>query len=189
MVKKRKKSNAPIISRGELSAGAIVLHELARTGAATFRQLTHSALARTRGSHLSENSYYTALARLRKRKLIDKGGYGYALTPRGEWSAIKAYVAWASSKQHRIIRRWDGKWRIVLFDFPERKRVYRDYVRNVLKRHGFREFQRSTWIHPHKIPVHIERLFKDERIQKNVRVITGQDINYDKDLRRKFKLT
>lgn len=189
MARKRKKGNAPIINRGEMSAGSIILHELARTGAATFRQLTHSTLARTLGSHLNENSYYTALARLKRRKMIDKGGYGYALTPAGEWTAIKAFVQRAALKTLERSGRWDGKWRIVLFDFPERKRAYRDYVRTVLRKHGFQEFQRSTWIHPYKMPAHLTRLFKDQRIEKHVRIITGNDINYDKDLRRKFKLS
>lgn len=188
MTQKKKNTKAPLIRRGEMSAGAIVLHELARTGASTFKQVTHSTLARSCGSHLNENSYYTALARLRRRKMIDKGGYGYALTPKGEWSAVKAYVQRASTKDIQKSGRWDGKWRMILFDFPERKRPYRDYVRTILKKHGFKEFQRSTWIHPHKLPIHIDRLFKDERIEKHVRVITSHDINYDKDLRRKFKL-
>jgi len=120
--------------------------------------------------------------------MIDKGGYGYALTPAGEWTAVKAYVQRAATKNDRSPGQWDGKWRIVLFDFSEKRRPYRDYIRTVLRKHGFQEFQRSTWIYPFKLPVHLLRLFKDERMEKNVRVITTHDINYDKDIRRKFKL-
>ena len=182
------KTTSLTASRNVMSAGSIILHELARTGASTFRQLSHSSLARTHGKHLNENSYYTALTRLKKRKMIDKGGYGYALTPRGEWSAVKAYVARAAIMSDKTTGRWDGKWRVVLFDFPEKKRVFRDYVRGVLKKQGFKEFQRSTWIYPYRIPKYLERLFKDERIQQSIRVITSHDINYDKDLRKKFRL-
>lgn len=171
-----------------MSAGSIILHELARTGAATFRQITRGHLARRQGAHLNENSFYTALARLHKNKMIDKGGYGYALTPRGEWSAMKAAVQYGIANQKLTARSWDGKWRMVLFDFPESKRAYRDYVRGVLKKLGFREFQRSTWIWPHKLPAYLMRLFEDQRISKHVRTVTSQDINYDRDLRRYFKL-
>lgn len=171
-----------------MSAGSIVLHELARVGAANFRHITNGTLARTEGSHLNENSFYTAIARLRRRKMIDKGGYGYALTPRGEWAAMKAAVQRGMNAKRIISSTWDGKWRMILFDFPEKKRSDRDYVRGVLKKTGFKEFQRSTWISPHKIPSYLMKLLKDQRLKDHVRVITTNDINYDKDLRRQFKL-
>lgn len=175
-------------STDAMSAGSIILHELARVGAANFRHITNGTLARTEGSHLNENSFYTAIARLRRRRMIDKGGYGYALTPRGEWAAMKAAVQRGMHTQRLEPGKWDGKWRMILFDFPERKRPDRDYIRGVLKKVGFKEFQRSTWISPHKIPAYLNRLFKDQRLKDHVRVITTQDINYDKDLRRQFKL-
>ena len=45
-------------------------------------------------------------------------------------------------------KRWDGKWRIVLFDIPEPKKKIRDSLRRKLKALGFLEFQKSVFIYP-----------------------------------------
>ena len=173
----------------QMSAGSIALHVLATSGSARFGDIIGSRLAKSAGAHLSENSYYTALARLRRRGMIDKDGYAYALTPKGEWAAMKAHVSRGMSVANEYKGNWDGKWRIVLFDFPESQRQHRDYVRRVLVQHGFRQFQRSMWIWPYRIPEYLRRLFSDPRLSKHVRYVTTQDINYDADLRRRFKLT
>lgn len=43
--------------------------------------------------------------------------------------------------------KWDGKWRIVVFDIPEKKRSARDIFRRKLKELEFVEFQKSVWAH------------------------------------------
>lgn len=120
----------------------------------------------------------------------------YELTPAGEYSALKAVVRKEVTDAERktIIEekmqntRWDGKWRIVLFDVPESKRPIRDYLRGVLKRIGFKEFQRSMWVWPHKLPAFLTKLLSDEQMRKYTRAITTYDIDYDEDLRRSFRL-
>lgn len=93
-----------------------------------------------------------------------------------------------STTQSKPQSPWDGKWRIVLFDIPEAKRPVRDYLRNVLKRHGFVEFQRSMWAWPYRLPAYIVKLLADPQMRKYTRAITTYDIDYDEDLRRQFKL-
>ena len=43
---------------------------------------------------------------------------------------------------------WDGKWRIVLFDVPETKKLAREALRRKLKELGFYQFQKSAFIYP-----------------------------------------
>lgn len=43
---------------------------------------------------------------------------------------------------------WDKKWRIVIFDIPEKKKVAREALRNKLKDLGFVKLQDSAWITP-----------------------------------------
>ncbi|MEK9208742.1 MAG: hypothetical protein AAB910_01550, partial [Patescibacteria group bacterium] len=69
------------------------------------------------------------------------------------------------------------------------KRPIRDYLRGVLKRLGFREFQRSMWVWPHKLPPFLKRLLADPQMRKYIRAITTYDIDYDEDLRRNFRLS
>ena len=44
--------------------------------------------------------------------------------------------------------RWDGKWRFLLFDIPEKRRALRDIFRERLKTLGFFQFQKSVWLFP-----------------------------------------
>lgn len=43
---------------------------------------------------------------------------------------------------------WDGKWRVVFFDIPEKRRRTRDMIRCKLKELEFYEYQKSVFIHP-----------------------------------------
>ncbi|MDP2655573.1 MAG: hypothetical protein Q8P17_03510 [bacterium] len=45
--------------------------------------------------------------------------------------------------------RWDGKWRLVMFDVPERRKKVRDTLRMLLRSAGFVHFQDSAWIQPY----------------------------------------
>lgn len=40
---------------------------------------------------------------------------------------------------------WDGKWRLVIWDIPEKRRAARDLLRYKLKQLGFKQWQQSVW--------------------------------------------
>lgn len=46
-------------------------------------------------------------------------------------------------------KKWDGVWRMVLFDIPETKRALRKELRKLLRANHFGCFQQSVWISPH----------------------------------------
>lgn len=45
-------------------------------------------------------------------------------------------------------KRWDRRWRVVIFDIPNKYKVAREVLRDALRRMGFRQLQESVWIHP-----------------------------------------
>ena len=47
-------------------------------------------------------------------------------------------------------RKWDGKWRIVFFDIPEKKRKARNALREKLYDLGFCEMQKSVFVSPYE---------------------------------------
>lgn len=47
-----------------------------------------------------------------------------------------------------ILKEWDKKWRLVIFDIPESRRKERVALRKKLKDMGFYQCQKSAWIHP-----------------------------------------
>lgn len=48
-------------------------------------------------------------------------------------------------------RKWDGKWRVVIFDIEEVNRNARDDLRKKLKELGFGMIQKSVFISPHNV--------------------------------------
>ena len=44
---------------------------------------------------------------------------------------------------------WDGRWQLVFFDVPEKKRRGRDALRLKLRELGFYEWQKSVFVHPY----------------------------------------
>jgi len=91
-----------------------------------------------------------ALLRLERRGLIRVTGGGRKrevhLTTRGE-EIIDGLYAGAYVIPMPI--RWDGKWRLIMFDVPEKRKKVRDTLRLLLRSAGFIHFQDSAWIQPY----------------------------------------
>jgi DNA-binding transcriptional regulator PaaX len=91
-----------------------------------------------------------ALYNLRKRKIIDvskkNGIINIKLTEKGKKRRISADL---NKLGIRMPDNWDGKWRMLMFDIPENKKVARESLRDRLKQLKFFQFQKSVWIHPY----------------------------------------
>lgn len=86
-------------------------------------------------------------------------------------------------------KKWDGIWRMVMFDIGKLKNIYREAFRGKLKELGFFPLQKSIWIYPFDCQDEVGLLkeffgFSD----KEVRLAAAQDIGNDNHLRRIFKL-
>lgn len=94
---------------------------------------------------------YDLIRLLKKQSLLEEYREGnekfYRLTTRGTFEACRGRLMAECARQKRA--RWDGKWRMVLFDVPESKRRFRDYLRSLLKQLGFLQWQRSVWVSPY----------------------------------------
>lgn len=66
---------------------------------------------------------------------------------------------------------WDRKWRIVVFDIPEEKRIIRNLFRRNLKKWGFKHLQKSVWISKRNVFDKLESYIKDLGIEKWVIVM------------------
>lgn len=67
--------------------------------------------------------------------------------------------------------KWDGKYRIVIFDIPEQKRIIRNLFRRNLKKWGFKHLQKSVWISKKDVFDKLESYIKDVGIEKWVMVM------------------
>ena len=82
-------------------------------------------------------------------------------------------------------KRWDGKWRIVIFDIPEHQRKIRNSLRMRLKILGFTEFQKSVFAFPYSCEDEINILVNFFNLSENVRYLESS-LSYDADLRKFF---
>jgi DNA-binding transcriptional regulator PaaX len=84
-------------------------------------------------------------------------------------------------------KKWDKKWRLVLFDIPETKKKIRDALRRKLKDLGFLEFQKSVFVYPYPSRDEIDFVINFYNISEFVHYIEAP-ITSDHKLREHFRL-
>jgi DNA-binding transcriptional regulator PaaX len=83
---------------------------------------------------------------------------------------------------------WDKKWRIVVFDIPEKLRRGRDALREKLRNLGFHELQKSVMVFPFECRDEIEFLIEFFNLRRYVRYGLLELIDNDLHLRKIFNL-
>jgi len=84
--------------------------------------------------------------------------------------------------------KWDGKWRVLIFDIPEKRKTLREKIRNTLRAVGFKWLQDSVWVHPFDCEDLITLLKADFKIGKDVLYLIAEAIENDKELRDHFQV-
>jgi len=86
-------------------------------------------------------------------------------------------------------RKWDRHWRLILFDIANPKTIHRNAFRAKLKDLGFRQLQKSAWIHPFNCTAEIELLRDFFGLdEEEVRVVIAKNIGNDLELQKHFRL-
>lgn len=183
-------------SRIPLSLAGALLATLSDGKSLSMSQLKEVPLVVKVLSAKKENSLYTALSRLMRRQVICKMGSRYGLGVKGQYQVLRAYVLAHQKNEHEAQvsksgaahKAWDGKWRVVVFDIPERQRQLRDFLRNTMKRLGAYELLRSFWVYPYRMPEYIQKAVDSEFYRGRAYLMTTSDIAYDARLKKEFKL-
>jgi len=84
--------------------------------------------------------------------------------------------------------KWDGQWRMVIFDIPEDLRKARDALRSKLKELGFCELQKSVFVFPYECKDEIDFIVEFFGVREYVRYGILRSIDNDPHLRRIFHL-
>lgn len=74
----------------------------------------------------------------------------------------------------RFRRKWDGLWRLVIFDIAEEERNLRDVLREKLKSLGFGRWQRSIWITPFDIAEEIDEFLGHKEVKGPVEILEAK---------------
>jgi DNA-binding transcriptional regulator PaaX len=127
----------------------------------------------------------SAASRLSKRGLLKfEKGY-YSPTAAGE----KLLEEWQMSNYKiKRPRKWDKKWRVIIFDIPEKKRAARTEVRHILTEAGFQRLQDSVWVYPYDCEDVIGLMKNDLGIGKHLLYMVVDQLENDRFLRMDFDL-
>lgn len=130
------------------------------------------------------------ISQLKRRKLVSfsetpEGEVTINLTEEGKKLALKYKIDEMKIKKPKA---WDGKWRIVIFDIPERKKKNRELFREKLKGLGFYQLQKSVLIYPFPCRDEVEFLRQNWEIAPFVLFLEVDRIEEEWRLREKFNL-
>ena len=127
------------------------------------------------------------LKRLKKQKLVEVVEKGdeqiVRITKNGMVRALRYKLEEMKVKKPK---RWDGRWRVAVFDIPEKKRRLRDVFRNKIKELELYPLQESVYICPYPCFDEIEFLRQIYGVGIHVRYMVVEKIEDDEDLKNYF---
>lgn len=84
--------------------------------------------------------------------------------------------------------RWDGKWRMVLFDIPAKKARSRHSFRARLKELGLVLYQNSVWVYPYPLEEVVREISDFYKISDCVLFAVAEKLNGAQHLAQRFGL-
>ncbi len=126
-----------------------------------------------------------AQRRMMKAGLIRSEGGFLRVTTRGQ--ARLATLSLSLARPQRL-KRWDGKWRVLIFDIPERRRGVREAIRNQLHSAGFIRVQDSVWLYPYPCEEYVALLKANVKVGKDMLYLIVDSMEKDMQFRKEFGL-
>ncbi len=134
--------------------------------------------------------FFWTIAYLRRKKYIDHriekdGTTTITLTEGGRRRALRYKLDDLSLSRPKS---WDGKWRIIAFDIPEKKKAGRDALRGKMKELGLIQLQKSLWAWPYECRDEIDFIAEVFEIGHYVHYLVVESITSENFLKYKFRL-
>lgn len=77
---------------------------------------------------------------------------------------------------------WDGKWRILSYEIPEKKRDLRDRLRREVSGWGLGPWHRSFWLTPHPIIENLRMLVSQKEEEQYIQAFEANHVFGDKEI-------
>ena len=119
------------------------------------------------------------------KKKITKGEEYYSLTVLGRKRANRYQLNMMKIASQK---KWDGLWRMVMFDVPEDKKMARRAINFALKKLGCVQYQKSVFVTPYPCAKEIDFVGECFDARKHIRIVTARDIEGDIELKKVFRL-
>lgn len=138
---------------------------------------------------IKEQEIAKEIQKLYRSKLVQfkeqKGGtISMVLTEKGKLKTLR----YRFEEMRVVPHQWDGKWRMVTFDIPEKKKGARNALRRKLRELGFCELQKSVFVLPYECKDEIDFVIEFFSLRPYVRYGVLESIDNDIHLQKRFGL-
>lgn len=155
---------------GLLAIGALVEAEIAKATPPRTINFVLSSLETQDYIQKKRTSIQSTVSYLLTKKLIKalgrKRNLEYHLTEEGLEYLFARFPALRYRNQP-----WDGYWRVVIYDIPEKENALRDRLRRELKYLGFKFMQKSVWATAAPVEKELEIFLKKEHLWGKILVL------------------
>ncbi len=143
-----------------------------------------------RNKRLEKDRLFRDLKSLQDRELADfkelsDGKIKVVLTKQGRRKILSYDI---DNIKLKTGERWNGKWRLVIFDIPHYARAARDALRQKLNSLGFYHVQKSVFITPYNCEDEIDFICSVFDVRKHVLIFEISHFEGENKLRKYFKL-
>ena len=122
-------------------------------------------------------------SRLVDYKEHDDGTFTLTLTKDGKKESLRYRMDDMKLEEQK---KWDGMWRMVLFDIPEHKKKERDILSSKLKQLGFFCVQKSVFLYPFRCENEVNFIVEFFNLRPYVRMFLVKETDINLHLKKKF---
>ena len=176
--------------RKKIDAKKIILNTVALAGTVAVGLVAPNALRALSQLGILPNKRQKEIFESTRKRLIRQGLLEYKndvvhLTPRGE--KILRHIE-LKNYQIRKPRKWNGKWHVLIFDIPEKRKRTREQIRATLAQIGFVHLQDSVWAYPYDCEELVTLLKADMHIGNSILYMIVERLEGDRYLKECFGL-
>lgn len=180
---------APKPERGELARSILRLVESGFDDSATEASAFEVINYFKPQDRFERNRIWKAIKYLEEQKRIainERGDEYYILLTQEGKVKLAEVAIWDLSIS--APKRWDKKWRIVMFDFPKEMTTIRNSFRQKLEDMGFTTYQRSVYIYPFECYEEVRAVIDFFKVESHVRYLLAVDIDSTESYIKHFDL-
>ena len=176
-----------VILRSIATAGVLSLALLAPNALQLLATVdnTSGRKRRMNPKYLIDSSFAKLLAKGHVR--IEHGPKGklVRLTDEGKRALGRMIALTPDQRKHR---RWDKRWRMVIYDIKEKRRGTRVALQRNLRSFGFYQLQASVWVYPYECEDLLVLLKADFKIGRDVLYGVVEKVEGDEQMKEYFGL-
>lgn len=138
----------------------------------------HKIFKKTDFSYKEKQNFYSLLSYLQKQGIIkknDKRGRFWKITTKGKekLKTLKEKINIFPLRKYKIEN--ENKFKIIIFDIPEKEKLKRNWLRNQLLIIGFKMLQKSVWISRNKLPKEFFEDLKELNLLQYIHIFPVDD--------------